>query len=404
MDAAATHDHFEDMVAVSPIDPSFVVSASMYRDNGSVFDTSIFVSRDAGHSWTRSFLPYGDRAPLTHPMHLVNSVVDPAITVASDGSVLFAGVGFTDVGASSTQLPTQDLLFVARSTDGGRSFPIENVQVLQQSFVPYQEYSDMPRFASGPGGLVLLGWGSADLPAPSALPRFAQTLDVNKAASLEGRFSVSRDAGASWSAPRVAFRDGETLYYPVHPAILADGSWAFMPSDYQNTAGGRVYFTRSTDEGASWSWQDTGLVGLLQGDLAASRADGKLYYSFLLPTGDLSWATPAVAVADGPDGPWRTIALTSEPVRRLAIEDTIAVDSGGTAHVVFLVARAGDTDAQIRIASIAPDGTLTETTMDTAHVDHLATHYFGLDATPSGAIATWDAGASPFALHAGAVS
>lgn len=405
VDAAPTHNHWENMIAVSPLDPAHVVAASMFLDNASTDQTGIFVSRDGGRTWARGELPTGERAPLGHPLSLVNNVVDPAIAVASDGSVVFAGVGLTEVGARGTQAPVRDVLFVARSTDGGATFPIEGVRILEESQAPYQGFADMPRFATGPDGLLVLGWGSADLPATSASAamRFLLTQNANEAASIEGRFSVSRDAGASWSAPRVAFRDGATLYYPAHPAILQDGSWIFMPSDNQDMAGGRVYLARSTDEGATWSWTDTGLVGLIQGTLAASRVDGRIYYSFLEPTGDLGWVVPSVAIGEGPQGPWRVVHLTDAPVRRMAIEDTVDVDAAGIAHVIYLVELPGQPRAQVRVASLAPDGSFTTTLVDTLDSAQGATHYFGLAALPQGAIATWNAGASPFALHAGVV-
>lgn len=404
VDGSPGHDHFENMLAVSPLDPMTLVSAAMYRDNGTTMQVGLFVSRDAGLTWTRTPLPYGEEVPATHPLRIVNGVVDPAVTVSSDGSVLFSGVGFTNLGASTTQLPGQAVLFVARSIDGGETFAPEDVTILQQSFVPFHEFADMPRFASGPDGLVLLGWGSLDLPAVSALPRFLATLDVGKAASVQGRYSVSRDNGATWSTPALAFQDDELLYYPAHPAILPDGDWIFMPTgDYQNIRGGPVQIVRSSDEGASWSMTDTGIFGLIQGTLATSQVDGRIFYSYLIPTTDLNWATPAVAVAPGPDGPWTRIPLTSAPVRRMAIEDTIAVDDAGIAHVIYIVQESGEETGEIRIASIAPDHSFTSTLMDTIEVDHLATHYFGLDARPDGAAATWIAGTAPFALHGGVV-
>lgn len=403
VDAAPTHSHWESMVAVSPLDPSHVVAAAMYADNGSAMQVGVFVSRDGGHAWTRSFLPYGDRAAVGDPLGLVNGVVDPAVAIASDGTVLVAGVGFTEAGYGPTQVPLQDVLFVAASHDGGATFTAEDVQILDRSSAPYQGYADMPRFATAPGGQVLLGWGSAALPAASALPRFVLTQDAGKAGTVEGRFAYSADNGRTWSPPRVAFHDGDTLYYPAHPAILADGSWVFMPSDYQNTAGGRVYLTRSTDLGATWSWQDTGLVGLIQGDVAASRTDGRLYYSFLLPTGDLNNVIPAVAVAEGPGGPWQTFRLTDTPVKRLIIENTLAVDATGVAHVIYVVERAGETRAEIRVASVGPEGVRASTLLDRVDVQQGFAHYFGLDARPQGAIAVWNADRAPFALHAGAI-
>ena len=389
--------HFETFLHASPVDDQHLVAASSWFD-GERFQVTAHASFDQGRTWTVARLPYGDAVPATHPLATVNFAGDPGVAISPDGqTVVVAAVGLTTVPAQALQgnVPVQDVMFVARSDDGGRTFPPEGAVVLQaavQAYPAVQEFSDHPRIVVDDDGTFLVMWGSLDLPDPTRAIRFVQTQDVVLATSLEVRFSSSTDGGRTWSAPAVAYRDTDLHYYPPSPVFLPDGRWAVMPNEY-NGGDGDVYLSISADRGATWSWEPTPMKASGFGTLAAAP-DGRLAYSYneLVPGGTAVLPViPKLAVAPGPDGPWTVHALAGEPMaKRMGIENMLVVDGRGAIHVLYQWLPAGAAEGELRIATLHPDGSLTQTTVESGlHPDRGFGHYVGLAATRDGAIATW---------------
>lgn len=390
--------HFENFLAVSPIDDRHLVTASSWFD-GERFQVTAHTSFDKGQTWATVPLPYGDQVPVGHPLASINFAGDPGVAISPDGrTVVVSAVGLTTIPLEQLQgnLPLQDTMFVVRSDDGGRTFPPENVVVLQsavQAYPAVQEFSDHPRVVVGPDGTFLVMWGSLDLPDPTRAARFVETQDVLLATSLEVRFSASTDGGRTWSAPALAYKDTDLHYYPPSPVILPDGRWLLMPNEY-NGGDGDVYVSVSNDQGATWTWDPTPMKASGFGTPAVAPG-GRLAYSYneLVPGGSspVLPVRPMLAVSAGPGQPWIVHPLTDGPMtKRMGIENMVAVDSDGAIHVLYLWLPEGATTGELRIATLEAGGALTQTTVE-ANLDPSRGfgHYVGLAAITKGAVGIW---------------
>jgi hypothetical protein len=401
------HSHFENILAASPSDPDHWVTASMYTAGTEPQVVEVYSTWDAGRTWTAATIPYGDRVPVDHPMRTVSVLADPSILIAPDDTtVVYVGVGLTSAGAAGTYAPTVNTLFSARSTDGGRTFPVDGVRILSQSFVPLQDFSDYPKTTMDRDGRILAMWGNADIPGSGGAERLlASQGDSNQAGNIEVRFSVSDDGGDSWSPPAFVYESTDTVYYSPVPAILADGSWVVMPSEQLEPApGGPVYVSRSTDEGRTWSWHETPMVAIGFGAAVGGQSGSRIYYTYY--EGDPDFAWPTLAWADGPEGPWTMRRLTDQPTERSSIYPPTAVDGHGVVHALYTWRPEGATRSETRMALFTPEGDrLPDVLMDqNDRGDRAFGHHFGMAALPDGVAATWIAGGAPWDLVVGHVT
>lgn len=396
VDETLGRGHFENFLAVSPTDDRHLVVAASTFD-GERFQATAHTSFDGGRTWTVAELPYGDDMPVGHPLRTINFAGDPGVAIAADGrTVIVSMVGLTTVPVTALRgnLPVQSVMYVARSDDGGRTFPPENVHVFQASVQAYpavQDFSDHPRIVAGADGTLLVMWGSLDLPSAFHAARFLETQDPLAATSLEVRFSASRDGGRTWSPPAIAYQDSDVHYYPPSPLVLPDGRWAVMPNEY-NGGDGDVYLSVSADDGATWTWDPTPMKASGFGTAAVDPRSGRLYYSYNEQAGDsLQVVRPMLAVADGPGQPWTVHALTDGPTTlRAGIENMVAVDGRGVAHVLYAWFPEGAASGEVRIASFDPERGVVNTTLEAGlTADRQFGHYLGLGGLADGAVATW---------------
>lgn len=396
-DDDAGRSHFENYLAVSPADDRHLVVAACTFD-GQRFQTTAHVSFDQGATWAVAQLPYGERVPPTHPLASINFAADPGVAVSPDGqTVVVSAVGLTTVPVEqlSGNVPLQSTMFVARSDDGGRTFPADGVTILQTSVQAYpavQDFSDHPRITVGEDGTFLVMWGSLDLPDPTKAARFLATQDVVLATSLEVRFAASPDGGRTWSGPAVAYADTDLHYYPPSPVILPDGRWMVMPNEY-NGGAGHVKLSVSADAGATWGWEETPMLASGFGT-AAAAPDGRIAYSYNEKVGDAVGVLPVLpklAVAAGPGEPWTVLQLTEGPMaKRLGIENMVAIDGRGAIHVLYLWHPEGASAGEVRVATLHPDGTLTHAVVEAGVGEGRAFgHYVGFGGTAHGAVATF---------------
>lgn len=173
----------EPMVAVDPSDPDHIVVGAQeleVDDAGnrvSSWDVA-YVTFDGGATWAASRLPGGPGAGLDHPLAAAGSMTDPFPLILLDGTVLFAGLFSPVIVAralpdGSAVVAPGVSLFVARSTDGGRTFP-EVPLVARGAGMFSGAFSgdvgapgtflvhDKPALAAGPEGTVLLAWSRHD--------------------------------------------------------------------------------------------------------------------------------------------------------------------------------------------------------------------------------------------------
>ena len=231
-DATTDGGRNETTVAVNPRDPSNLVAG--FHDLVSPFHAQAcrFAStRDGGRTWT-----LGGTAPLE-----ANAVTcfDPTMAADARGNFYYS---YGQFSVDAAGIETYDLL-VAKSTDGGESFPTFTVAGRYGVVDP-----DKPVIAAD-------AWSKS---------RFKGTLylaflDLLGYTGTEIRVVVSRDGGATWSAPvrisRTVPTGGDEGVHGPMPVVAPDGTvYVFYAEGIRRGRGPfSLKFASSADGGRTWS-------------------------------------------------------------------------------------------------------------------------------------------------------
>jgi hypothetical protein len=212
------------------------------------------VSRDGGASWQRGSIAVGAAAPSGSLMATWDTLGDQAVAFASDGTVLVSGLAFNYTSVGVAYQRSGAAIVVARSSDGGLSFPdaslvapgagLEVGQGQDTAFMGGYLNNDKEWLATGPGGLVLVSWFGGHygpVRALGAVPVGSTGWDFMA--------RVSRDGGRSWEAPVTVVAD--TAWGFTHPALLPDGRMAIA------LASGALSVWTS-DDGRAWKEHPVG--------------------------------------------------------------------------------------------------------------------------------------------------
>ncbi len=215
----STNTQREPGIAANPADANNLVSAFIEGANGQSFPGSFAFTADGGQTWT-----VGGTTPL--PQGVSTAGTDPSVAADLAGNFYYASAGILGTGAS-----IGFALVVAKSTDGGRTFPA-SAAVAIPAFIekPYLAVDAQPK--SSFKGNVYVSYD--DLTTGN--------LDV----------VTSRDGGASFSGPTVLpgglFGDGSV------PVVGPDGTVYVFYITFTDVLGGlSVRFNKSTDGGLTWS-------------------------------------------------------------------------------------------------------------------------------------------------------
>lgn len=308
---AATPDAlWEPHVAANPADDAHLVAAVAVLGGDTAegpFAHGMLVAttRDGGATWTSTRIPHGPTAGPGHPLAGSRALADPNVAFLPDGTVLVSGLAYNLVAGPAGGMAQGFRIFVARSTDGGDSFPDIAIVVADTGVASIGPLGhrgaalhapDAPTMAVAPDGRVHLLWRTMVQASPDAPERSVMMA------------SSSADGARTWAAPRpietgginavasqlVATRDGTLL--------AAVGGWG--EGGVTETAEGYQMLARSTDGGANWN------VAVLDDQFASGIA---------------WWPT----VAEGPQG-----VLFAYPVPdaegREAVAVRVSSDAGAT--------------------------------------------------------------------------
>jgi len=255
---SAVLPHNETAVAADPSDPGHIVAGSNDTElppNGNTTATKAvagyYMSLDGGRSWLNGHVPSGK----------FTQTGDPTIGFDTRGNVFYGVVAF-DLGLGG--LAIGGAIQVSRSTDGGRSFA---APVIVEQSTSAQTFEDKPYLA------VDTNAGSRF--RDSVYMTWARFHFTNAFQYLESPifFSVSRDGGLTWSAPReisgaaraLCTFSSTPLPYDgrcredqfAAPVVAPDGTVfvAFENGQAVNDGNFRNQYlvVRSTDGGATWS-------------------------------------------------------------------------------------------------------------------------------------------------------
>jgi hypothetical protein len=287
----------------------------------------VAVSHDGGDSWERASVPrITDCAPAS------NHASDPWVSVGGDGTVYLAAlVARPDRAGFRTRIA------ISASRDGGATWP-------------------------APALLDAGGNGFNDKPSVTADPlRRGRAYAVW---TLEGQAYVARtrDAGRSWSPPRLVERASRgTGLLASTIAVLPGGRRLLHTFIVYGRGGFRLEATRSGDDGRSWSGRS--LIARLvrrapkrppvrvlpiSGTGAATTAPGSVYEAFVERGAEIdvasssdgggTWSRPRAVArhSGGLFGP----ALAAAPAGALAVTYYVR-GPGGTASVWIATSRDG---------------------------------------------------------------
>ena len=232
-------------------------------------------------------------------------------------------------------------IYFAKSTDGGSAWTHPNVKVNPDNVTAVEA---LPVIAVGPGGVLYVVWGDG---------RTNQG-DLYLAKSVDG--------GATWTTPPGRIESDPSHPGQYEPTIAVDrtGNVSVAWGDYRN-GNWDVYFAASTDGGNSWTRPNIMVnpprpAGQFEPAIALGP-DGRLFAAFAdernqpgRPYADIyftrstdggaTWAAPDLRVNDDLGASWQG-------------EATIGWDPAGTVYVAWEDARSGIGYPDIYVASLA---------------------------------------------------
>ncbi|HWG89220.1 MAG TPA: sialidase family protein [Candidatus Thermoplasmatota archaeon] len=251
---------WEPHVAVDPRDPDHVVAAvtvlggptgpDPFRN-----DLLVALSHDGGKTWSSSLIPHGPQAPPGHPLGRSRALADPNLAFLPDGTVLLSGLAFNFAGSPAGIFGQGFRIFVARSTDGGATFPdlvvveedegLASISPLGHRAVALKG-PDAPTMTVAPDGTVHLLWRRMIQATPAEAERSIMTA------------SLSRDGGRTWETPKTLESGGlnavaaQTIATRDGLLLAAVGAWGDggVTDTRKNT---HQMLARSTDGGATWT-------------------------------------------------------------------------------------------------------------------------------------------------------
>src|SRR5438445_7174126 len=212
----STNSQREPAIAANPTDPNNLVSVFFEDSSGNNSPGRFAFTADGGLTWT-----VGGAAPL--PQGVKTAGIDPSVAADAAGNFYYACLGVLNGGGFA--------LVVAKSTDGGRTFPA-TAAVAIPAFIekPYLAADAQPK--SSFKGNVYVSYD--DLTTGN--------LDV----------VTSRDGGASFSSP-TALPGGLGGDGSV-PVVGPDGTVYVFYITFNEVLGGMsVRFNKSTNGGLTWS-------------------------------------------------------------------------------------------------------------------------------------------------------
>jgi hypothetical protein len=221
-------DQTEEAIAINPTNPANMIAAP--NDNPGEFSVptsrdSVWVTQDAGSTWTRVTIPIPTGATGSHG--------DPTIVFDRAGNAVYAHL--VDSGSISPPIPpNHGVHFVATavSTDGGRNWTAGAVDAPGSGVNDDKEYLGVGPDKNNP-----------------AVDRFYIAWDLFGSNNNEV-VSTSTD-GLTWSA-QVAVGTS-SLNIDGHPVVGPNGDAYMFWQDYGTKDQTKIMFSKSTDDGAIWT-------------------------------------------------------------------------------------------------------------------------------------------------------
>ncbi len=237
----------EPSVAISPTNPLNIVGgANDYNTpNGDAW-LGVYASDDAGRTWQTNLIPgypgcgvRDSSYPLTEclrsPLYGFQGAGDAVVAFDSNGAVYASGIAFKRVNGAIVK--KDSAIFVAKSTDGGHTWPASDVHLVIVALAPKQvTFHDKEWMAVDPtDGTIYLTW--------TIFNAFAVSNIVS---------SHSSNGGATWSRP-VVVSELSSLELQVQGSYLQVDDKGTVHVTWIDFGANKVRYSRSTDKGVSFS-------------------------------------------------------------------------------------------------------------------------------------------------------
>lgn len=247
---------------VNPLDPmNIVAAANDYAQPSGAHWVGHYWSHDGGVTWGQDLLPGYPGSRQVSTLTGMGASGDPAVAFDSRGSVYLAGIAFAVSPIPGPNPGRDSIVFVAKSSDGGQSYP--QITVVARSFSAFT-FHDKEWIAVDPtNDNVYVVW-----------------VRFNAGAVGEMVFSKSTNGGLTWSLPRIISNatTGEVQVQGAYPMVSVDGVIHITWVDFQTH---QLRYVRSTDDGTTFSDPvDIGEVNELPSPLPNAQ-----YRTALLPQG-----------------------------------------------------------------------------------------------------------------------
>ncbi len=229
----------ESSIAVSPIDPDFLIGSAVdYRDGSS---TWIYLSYDGGLTW--------ENRSLEKPFVTWRSTNDPSVHFDTEGNAYLMYGGFPGASASPST-DGQNGVFMSRSFDKGVTWETHLPVILHdQPMTPDSTFEDKYyiHIDNSPESPYE---GNIYTPWKRVTPRDSATQIV---------FTRSEDKGDSWSEPvnisvRIPGSSEDTTFGQSFPLVTTD-SKGNVYAIWNNGIEHGIGFNRSSDAGRTWDDQ-----------------------------------------------------------------------------------------------------------------------------------------------------
>lgn len=379
---------WEPMVAVDPDDAKHFVVATLETEPTSAatndFWAVAYVTFDGGGSWTRSRLPGGPAGDPNHPLAPFTTLGDPTAILLEDNVVLFAGLAVRSRTATPALFSANGLhIFVARSTDGGLTWP--DVRIIAEAQGTFTGAAgsgvtafmlDKPWMARGADGTTLLVWSHHIL--------------LNSGVGFRGEMwaVASNDQAATWGVPKTLV-EGNGFYWGAHPAIGRDGTWHV--AYFQNDGAASVMLGTSKDRGVTWSHQE--IAGnapfhFPQLAIIAAGLDERLVVVYSADEGDGNSTPVATESKDGGKTWGPVLELDPKPGRTYWPQPMLAGGSDGAYYVTY-DQHLENATFQRRLAMVKGGQVAESVVLDGPAPPFNGGDYTGLVALPKGAYAVW---------------
>lgn len=334
----------EPTLAVNPSDPQNLVGVATHVSHDVAGNphwwNHVYVSKDRGRSWASSPLPGGLGADPTHPLAATTDMADASVMILNDGTVLVAGMAWNYFGRYTNEIPlgaVNSQIFVARSSDGGKSFrDVATVDAPRGGTVAgqYAYWADKPALSADDHGTILLGWERWDRPTDPPSAVYPITANV--------MWSASTDKGMTWTAPAAVPGLPATAndwYWGVGPSVGRDGTWRMSFLQLGDDYSGRLRLATSHDRGGNWQIEtlDPAAAFGFPNLVAATGPDGAehLYVGYAVPVGSDREA-PVLRTSHDGGATWSAALVLDEPTAAgTFIIPSMGVDGQGTVFFGF---------------------------------------------------------------------